>query len=139
MIAFDADVLTEILAGHVEVVARASSIPATQQAIPIIVVEELIRGRLNAVRQAESGNWKLSLPRAYELLEETMAAVRVFQVLAYTPSADELYRSWRASKVRGGTHDLRIAATCIVHSAKLVTRNRRDFESLPGLKLDVWA
>jgi predicted nucleic acid-binding protein len=31
------------------------------------------------------------------------------------------------------THDLRIAAICVAKGAKLVPRNRRDFEGIPGL------
>jgi len=138
MIAFDADILTELLAGRAEFVARASSFPAIEQCVPIIVIEELLRGRLHAIRQAESGRWKVTLPRAYELLAETLSAVRVFRALHYVPAAEDLFREWRAGKIKGGTHDLRIAAICVVHSATLVTRNRRDFEGLPGLRLDVW-
>jgi predicted nucleic acid-binding protein len=33
---------------------------------------------------------------------------------------------------------LRIAAICVVNSATLVTRNRRDFEHMPGLAVDFW-
>jgi hypothetical protein len=41
MTAFDTDVLTEILAGNNVYVARASQIPAKDQAIPVIVAEEI--------------------------------------------------------------------------------------------------
>jgi len=138
MIAFDADILTELLAGQPVFVAKAATIPAIEQTIPIIVIEELLRGRLNAIRQAESGHGRLPLPRAYELLAETQSALRAFRPLLYLPAADDLYREWRASKLKGGTHDLRIAAICVVHSATLVTRNRRDFDGLPGLNFDTW-
>jgi tRNA(fMet)-specific endonuclease VapC len=45
---------------------------------------------------------------------------------------------WRKKKIRGSTHDLRIAASCVVNSATLVTRNRRDFEHIPGLDVEFW-
>jgi tRNA(fMet)-specific endonuclease VapC len=138
MIAFDADVLSEIFAGNAAFVARAASIPIHEQAVPIIVIEEIIRGRLNSIRQSEAGAAKLTLSRAYELFEETLAAFREVTSLRYTMVAHELYVQWRSQKIKGGTHDLRIAAICVAHSATLVTRNRRDFEGLPGLRLDVW-
>ena len=138
MFAFDADVLTEILAGNAAVTPRAAVIPPHEQAVPIVVIEEIIRGRLNSIRQAEAGKTKIAIPRAYELVERTLNAFRKTLVLPYTPAADELYEQWRTQQIRGGTHDLRIAANCVVHSATLVTRNRRDFDGLPGLALEVW-
>jgi len=138
MIALDADVLTEILAGQPGFSQRATLIPPREQGIPVIVVEEVIRGRLNSIRQAEAGKSKLTIERAYELFEATLDAFRHVRVLAYTSSAEMLFQQWRSQKIRVGTHDLRIAALCLVHSATLVTRNRRDFEQVPGLALEVW-
>jgi tRNA(fMet)-specific endonuclease VapC len=138
MIAFDADILTEILAGNSRVVSRAALILIEEQAVPIIVIEEIVRGRLNSIRAAESGKSKLTLPRAYELFDQTISDFREFISLPFTPAAELLFQDWRAQKAKGGTHDLRVAAICVVHSATLVTRNRRDFESLPGLLLEVW-
>ena len=43
-----------------------------------------------------------------------------------------------AARVRIATHDLRIAATCVAHAAKLISRNRRDFERVPGLIVEFW-
>ena len=51
MIAFDTDVLTEILPGNAAFVARATAIPMREQAVPVIVIEEIMRGRLNVIRQ----------------------------------------------------------------------------------------
>ncbi len=59
-------------------------------------------------------------------------------VLPYTAEAEVHFEDWRKQKLRIGTHDLRIAATAVVHSATLVSRNRRDFERVPGLKVEFW-
>lgn len=138
MKAFDADVLSDVLSGDSALVARAAAIPPREQAVPIIVIEEILRGRLNSIRQAEAGKAKVSIAKAYELFEQTLDAFRDVLTLPYSAAADELFQRWRSEKKRGGTHDLRIAAICVAHSATLVTRNRRDFEGLPGLSLEVW-
>jgi hypothetical protein len=53
MNAFDADVFTLILQGDASCVHKASMIPIAEQSAPIVVIEEIRRGRLNAIRQAQ--------------------------------------------------------------------------------------
>jgi tRNA(fMet)-specific endonuclease VapC len=138
MVAFDTDVLTEILVGNAVFVERASTIPVHEQAVPVIVIEEIVRGRLDVIRQAEAGRSKISIERAYELFEKTLNDFRRIQVLSYTPQAESLYQGWRQQRIRISTHDLRIAAICVAHSARLISRNRRDFERVPGLTVEFW-
>ena len=45
MIAFDTEVLTEVLLGDATYAARAEAIPLHEQAVPVIVSEEIMRGR----------------------------------------------------------------------------------------------
>ena len=138
MIAFDTDVLTEVLSGNPAYVGRAAAIPLHEQAVPVIVVEEITRGRLNMLRQAEAGRANISLARAYELFEGTFADFRRLHILSYTVQAETLYQEWRQQGFRLGTHELRIAAICVAHSATLISRNRRDFERVPGLRVEFW-
>jgi tRNA(fMet)-specific endonuclease VapC len=138
MIAFDTDVLTEILLGSAAFVTRAFAIPVSQQALPIIVIEEIMRGRLNVIRQAEARKSRGSIDRAYKLFQETFCDFRRVQILSYTSQAESLYQQWRKQHIRISTHDLRIAAICVAHDAILVSRNRRDFERVPGLKVKFW-
>ena len=138
MIAFDTDVLTEILLGNAALVARATAIPMREQAVPVIVIEEIMRGRLNVIRQAEAGRGKASITRAYELFEETFRDFRRLHILSHTPQAEALYQQWRQQGIRIATHDLRIAALCVAHAARLISRNRRDFERVPGLMVEFW-
>lgn len=139
MIAFDTDVLTEILLGNTSYSARASMIPEHEQAVPVIVAEEIIRGRLNIIRQAEANNAKISLERAYELFEETFRDFQQLYILSYTPQADQIYRQWRQEKVRVSPHDLRIAAICVAHRATLISRNRQDYAQIPDLMVQFWS
>ncbi len=138
MIAFDTHVLTEILLGNAAFVERAAAIPAHEQAVPIIGIEEIIRGRLNVIRQAEAGRSSVSIARAYELFEETFRDFRRIHILSYTPQTESLYQQWRQQDIRIATHDLRIAAICVAHAASLISRNRRDFERVPGLMVEFW-
>jgi len=92
MIAFDTDVLTEILLGNATFVQRAAVIPVREQAVPVIVIEEIIRGRLNIIRQAEAGRVNVSIARAYELFEETFRDFRRLHLLSHTPQAEALYQ-----------------------------------------------
>jgi tRNA(fMet)-specific endonuclease VapC len=138
MKASDTDVLTEVLLGDPTYVARAAIIPPHEQAVPVVVVEELLRGRLHVIRQAEAGQAKIDLARAYALFEQTLRDVRQVTVLSYTPQAEAVYQQWRQQRLRLSTHDLRIAAICITHAATLISRNRRDFAQVPGLQVEFW-
>src|SRR3990170_129054 len=133
MIVFDTDLLTAILLGNPALVERAAAIPVREQAVPVIVIEEIMRGRLNVIRQAEAGRANVNIAHAYELFEETFTDFRRIQVLSYTSQADALYQQWRQQGIRIATHDLRIAATCVAHAGILISRNRLDFERVPGL------
>jgi tRNA(fMet)-specific endonuclease VapC len=139
MIAFDTDVLTEILLGNAKYVSQALAIPEIEQAVPIIVIEEIMRGRLNVIRQAEAGKSKISIEYAYELFQETFSDFRRIQILSYTFDAELLYKRLRQQQIRIATHDLRIAAICMTRNAKLISRNRRDFEQVPGLMVEFWS
>ena len=83
MTIFDTDVLVEIFAGNADFVERAVAIPADQQAITVVTVEEVLRGRLHAVRQAEAGKGRVSVVAAYELFAESVSDFQRLLVLPY--------------------------------------------------------
>jgi len=138
MIALDTDVIVELLKGNPLYIAKATSYPRDEQFVPSIVIEEILRGRLNAIRRAESGRIKLTIDRAYHLFEETFRDFRSRRILPYTAQAEVQFQQWRKATVRVPTHDLRIAATCVIHSATLITRNRKDFDQISGLSVEYW-
>ena len=138
MIALDADVLSRLLQGDPVIGQKVAAVPAADRAIPIIVVEEVLRGRFNLIRQAESGKARITLERAYELFQSALSDVSKMQVLGYSAAAHVLAEGWRKQKLKVGTHDHRIGAICVSHGVKLATRNQRDFAQVPGLSLEIW-
>ncbi len=85
MIVFDTDVLVEILLGNARVVQRAASVPASEQFVPVVAVEEIIRGRLNAIRQAEAGRTRLTVARSYELFMQSLADLQRIALFLILP------------------------------------------------------
>ena len=138
MIAFDTDILTLILRGDPTIVGRLASLPPEEQTVPVVVLEEMMRGRLNSIRLADTGKGKLSLTQAYAKFREMLADIRAWTILEFSPAADALVRVWRLQKIRVGVSDLRIAACCIASGARLISRNQRDFQQIPGLNVEFW-
>jgi predicted nucleic acid-binding protein len=91
MIAFDSDVLSELFRGSADYIRRAELVPAEQHAIPVVVVEEMLRGRLSEIRRAEAGRSQIGIERAYDLLQETVRHIQHLRVLPYASDAERLY------------------------------------------------
>jgi tRNA(fMet)-specific endonuclease VapC len=138
MTAFDTDVITLILNGSEYYVKKAERISPAELSLPVPVFEEVIRGRLNAIRQAESGRVKMTVAAAYEMLRETAENLRRYGLLPFDAQGETLTADWTKQRIKVGTMDMRIGASCIIGNATLVSRNRRDFDRLPGLRVEYW-
>jgi tRNA(fMet)-specific endonuclease VapC len=62
----------------------------------------------------------------------------LFQIIAFDEPCADQFEKLRAAKIRIGTMDLKIAATALVHDALLLSANLRDFERVPGLRVEDW-
>src|SRR5260370_35022463 len=116
MKAFDSDILTEILAGSPAYAERIADVPLEEQSAPIVAIEEMLRGRLNVIRQAEARKARITIERAYQLFEETLDALREVKFLSFTQKAEALLNEWRQKKIRGSTHELRLPSSSVVCS-----------------------
>lgn len=134
----DNDILSLHLKGEPATHSRVASIPPYQLFVPIVAVEETLRGWLNLIRLADAGKAKVPIEKAYERLRQAVSDLSAYRIVDYTAEAHRHYFRLKSLKLRIGTRDLRIASIALDHDATLITRNRRDFELVPALKLEVW-
>ena len=132
----DSDHLSLYQRGHEPLGQRFLAIPPDQIAITVISVEELLRGRLAQIRKATQPQERVY---AYYWLTRTLEFLRDFTMIDYDTQAEDRFQSLLAQKIRIGTQDLQIAATALSQGATLITRNRKDFERVPGLTFEDWS
>ena len=99
--------------------------------ISVVTVAELLHG----VERADSEARRLKRQAFVEKVIEQ------FPVFSFDVAAARIYaRIWASLIQRNftvGAHDLIIAATAISLDYTVITSNRRDFEKIDGLKLEV--
>ncbi|MEM9543039.1 MAG: type II toxin-antitoxin system VapC family toxin [Cyanobacteria bacterium P01_E01_bin.42] len=103
--------------------------------LTIVSAEEQVRGRLNVIRRASSPQNAII---AYQRLRTLLEDLKNVNLLDFTEEAATIYESLVRQKIRIGTRDLRIASIALSINGIVVTRNRRDFEKVPGLNLEDW-
>ena len=99
--------------------------------ISVVTVAELLHG----VERADTETRKL---KRQAFVEKVIEMIPVFP---FDVGAARIYaRIWASLVQRGftvGAHDLIIAATAISLDYTVITSNRRDFEKVEGLRLEV--
>ena len=103
--------------------------------IPIVAVEETMRGWLAAIAKERLAQRQVP---AYRELSSMFEFFATFQIAPFDRAAADRFDSLQAAKVRIATRDLKIAAICITSNALLLSANRRDFEKVSGLRFENW-
>ncbi len=135
----DTDIVSFSLADH-PLVNQRLAIAGDDAVISIVTVHEVFNGwvsRINSARTIDEivflyGKLSraLALFRKVRVLDfDDKAAVQLIMLLKQYPNLDK-------SRVR---KDMRIAAIALANNAIVVTRNHRDFSSVPGLTILAWS
>ena len=132
----DSDHLSLHQRGHEPLRKRLLTMPPEQIALTVVSAEELLRGRLAQIRKAKENESRV---KAYSWLSKTIDFLCGFTILRFDEEADAHFQDFRNKKIKIGAQDLKIAAIARSHDATLVTRNRRDFEQVPSLKIEDWS
>lgn len=103
--------------------------------IPIIVVEEQLRGWLAAIHRVRDVH-KQIVP--YLRLAKLVGFFGDWPVVAWNKPAADHFARLRRSRIRIGTQDLKIAAIALANDATLLSSNLIDFNQVPGLHVEDW-
>jgi tRNA(fMet)-specific endonuclease VapC len=129
MYCLDSDVIIALFRGDVELRKKITSLDADEISTTIINLCELLKGAYkNKKRERE-------LP----LIEEFIQNYRIFYL--DLQSSHIFGVDFNGLEKIGKTtqeKDLMIASIAKANGLVLVTRNRKDFENIPDLKIEVW-
>jgi tRNA(fMet)-specific endonuclease VapC len=133
---FDTDHLTLYQHKHQPLMLRIGLQPPDTIGICPINIEETMRGRLAVLGRTLTG---IKHVQAYAHLAAAEEMFRLFPLVPFDNGSENQFQRLRASRLRVGTLDLKIAAIALVNDLTVLTRNRSDFGQVPGLKLADWS
>ncbi|OCQ97132.1 nucleic acid-binding protein [Nostoc sp. MBR 210] len=132
----DTDHVSLLQRGHPVVINKVATVNPAEIAITVITVVEQMYGRLDVIKRGKS---KQELVTAYALLRETFNRLCQANILDFNEAAFDIYNELLKHKIRVGTQDLRIASIALSLNATVVTRNFKDFQKVPNLKIADWS
>jgi tRNA(fMet)-specific endonuclease VapC len=138
MILLDTDhlsVLTDRRAAGNAALVRRLELAAEPLAIPIVAVEEQCKGWLAKLNRTRDIHQQI-IP--YERLAELFDFLAEWDIIPLSQAAADLFGELRQQKVRVGSQDLKIAAIAMAEDALLLSANQRDFQKVPGLRVENW-
>src|SRR5262245_7141050 len=132
----DTDSLTLFQKGLPALVRQVTQHARQDVAITVISVEEQLSGWYTRVRRAKRRD---ESARAYDQLAANVESLTCFRILRFPEPAILRFEDLLSLKLGVGGMDLRIAAIVLEHGATLVTRNKQDFQRIPGLQFVDWS
>ncbi len=139
MILLDTDHVTVLW--HVEhprctaLKARLESARDRVTAISVITLEEQTRGWLAEIGRRRDVRHQVE---AYERLAGLFRFFGGWEIVPFDVRSAEEFTRLRRQRVRIGTPDLKIASVALVQGALLLSANLRDFQKVPGLRVENW-
>jgi tRNA(fMet)-specific endonuclease VapC len=115
--------------------ARMDASPDQDFATTVITFEEHMRGWLAGIRRARE---VADQAMPYDQLINLVRFFQAWEILRFGENSAARFSSLRQQRVRIGTQDLKIASIALEADALLLSANLRDFEQVPGLRVENW-
>jgi tRNA(fMet)-specific endonuclease VapC len=136
---FDTDHVSLVLRGHPKVISRIGQL-STETRTTIITVQEIFNGWIGELNQASTQ--REVILAQYHQLFRAIDLLKSLPILEFDDRAYDRYETLLAQnrnlRKKRLQKDIRIAAIALSYNATVVTRNRRDFEQVPELKIEDW-
>ena len=114
-------------------VSRLAAAVDDQVCVPVVTVEEQMRGWLAAIAKERKPIRQVG---PYSELAALFEFFADFEIVTFGEAAVALFETY--GRIHIGSMDKKIAAIAIANNALLLTANRRDFEQVPGLRFENW-
>lgn len=129
MYCFDTSVLIDIFNGREQIKKKLEEVSHHILCINPITLCELYKGAAHSAATPRRLAFLESLQEQTEFLEFTELACQIY--------GDDYLKLKRAGTMVKDP-DLMIAAICKAHNKILIMTDKRDFNRIPGLQLEVW-
>jgi tRNA(fMet)-specific endonuclease VapC len=103
--------------------------------VTVVSIEEQMRGWLASLRRQQDAH------RQVQFYDRLLGVVRFFarwRMARFDDDAADTLAQLKTQRVRIGTQDLKIASICLTRDATLLSSNLRDFQQVPGLRVEDW-
>ncbi len=128
----DTSILIAYERGQLDVPARVAGRESEEAFLSVISASELLHGVHRAIDPAIRA-------RRLAFVEAVLARFPVLEIDLETARTHAALWSTLAGKGEMiGVHDSWIAATCMAHNLTMVTANTREFDRVPGLRVENW-
>ncbi len=136
MFLLDTDILSLLQQGHALILQNVNRHPIADISVSVISIQEQMQGFQAALSRAHD---RRQLASAYDMLVTRLLPIwSRFPTRSFTESAIARFEDFRSLRLNVGSMDLRIAAIAIENNSIVVTRNRRDFDRIPGVVSEDW-
>jgi tRNA(fMet)-specific endonuclease VapC len=114
---------------------RLDALPANEVATTAVTLEEQARSWLSLIGRYSDVRQQVAYYGRFVSMFDFFAS---WQVLPFDDRAAVTFQRLRTQRVRIATTDLKIASIALVQDATLLSNNLRDFEKVPGLRVENW-
>jgi len=101
----------------------------------VVSFEEQLRAWLNVIGRYADVSRQVTY---YERLAGLAGFFHRWRMLPFDDAAAQEFKRLRHERIRIGTADLKIAAIALTHQGTLLSSNLRDFDQVPGLRVEDW-
>lgn len=114
---------------------RLEALPKDEVATTVVTLEEQTRSWLALIGRYSNVRQQVAY---YDRLAEMVDFFAGWQVLPFDDRAAIEFQQKRHQRIRVATTDLKIASIVLMRDATLLSSNLRDFERVPGLRVENW-